>query len=44
MRKFDFGAAALAGALLLFIGWLADQQQRAAVERIERWEAPHEAR
>jgi hypothetical protein len=43
MSKLFLGAAALAGSLLLFIGWLADYQKQAAVDRLERWEAPHGA-
>jgi len=35
-----FGAAALIGTLLLFTGWLADYQRQAAVDRLEKWEAP----
>jgi hypothetical protein len=41
MSKLYFGAAALAGAALMFAGWWADYQQRASVERIEQWQPPH---
>jgi len=43
MSKLLFGAAALAGTLLLFEGWLAEYQQQAAVDRLERWEVPRGA-
>jgi hypothetical protein len=42
MSKLLFGAAALAGTLLLFAGWLADYQKQATVDRLENWEAPHD--
>jgi len=37
MSKLLFGAAAPAGTLLLFAGWLADYQKQAAVDRLENW-------
>ena len=42
MSKMLYGAAALIGTLLLFAGWLADYQRQAAVDRLEKWEAPHD--
>ena len=40
-RHYYVGAAALAGTVLLFMGWLADHQRKAAIDRLQEWEAPH---
>jgi hypothetical protein len=43
MRKqWYFGAAALVGTVLLFLGWLAEHQRQAAIDRLERWEPSRE--
>jgi hypothetical protein len=44
MRKLYFGMAALCGALFLFELWLAQHQQLAAVDRLERYEIQHNQR
>jgi len=40
MKNYYIGAAALAGTVLLFMGWLADHQRKAAIERLEQWTPP----
>jgi len=44
MKKLFFGAAALAGAALMFVGWLADSEKKAAADRIEQWQPPQATR
>jgi hypothetical protein len=44
MRKLYFGMAALCGTLFLFELWLAQHQQQAAVDRLERYEIQHTQR
>lgn len=39
MKRFYFGLAAFVGTVLLFMGWLADHDRKAAIERLEQWES-----
>ena len=43
MRKFYlfYGVAALAGTLILFMGWLAEREKRAGIDRLEQSELHH---
>jgi len=36
-RKLYFAAAALIGTLFLFIGWLAEHERQAGIERLQQW-------
>ena len=43
MRKFYlfYGVAALAATLILFMGWLAEREKQAGMDRLERSELHH---
>ena len=43
MRKFYlfYGVAALAATMILFMGWLAEREKRAGIDRLERSELHH---
>jgi hypothetical protein len=37
MRKLYFAVAALTGTMFLFIGWLAEHERQAGIERLQQW-------